>query len=150
MANPDWTPLVADVGAILRARTKDTNGTELGTFTVNTRPTAVETQALINSALSDVLARTGPIPAALVDFARRVVTFGGALLVELSYYPEQIRSGRSPYPELKEWYDSALERLVLAVTDVNSGGDVGGDDTGIPLPIYAFPTPYTVGFETQW
>jgi hypothetical protein len=152
MAAPDWTPSVADVGAILRARTKDTNGSELGTFSSNTRPTAEGVQQLVATALSDVLVRTGPIPSALEDYARRVVALGGALLVELSYFPEQIQTGRSPYAQLRVWYDSALERLGLAVDDVNNGGEVGGDEDELAqlLPLFSFPDPYLAGWNSRW
>lgn len=36
----DITPSVANVAALLRARTKDVNGDEIGTFNDDTRPTS--------------------------------------------------------------------------------------------------------------
>ena len=38
----DIMPSVADVGALLRVRTKDINGEEVGTFNDDTRPTSAQ------------------------------------------------------------------------------------------------------------
>jgi hypothetical protein len=40
----DITPSVADVGAVLRARTKDINGVEVGTSGVRVPPSALVTR----------------------------------------------------------------------------------------------------------
>jgi phage gpG-like protein len=119
---PDWAPSVDDVGAVLRARTKDENGNELGTFTDATRPTAVQVNPLIDTATADILAEVGTVPDKVQDNARRVAAIGAALLVELTFFPEQIGTGRSPYTQLKEWYDDKLKRLVAQVTELQDGG----------------------------
>jgi hypothetical protein len=43
----DIAPSVADVAALLRARTKDVNGEEIGTFNDDTRPTSAQVLTLI-------------------------------------------------------------------------------------------------------
>lgn len=134
MPTSDWAPTVADVGAILRARTKDTNGVELGTFTADTRPTGTAVIALADLAVSDLVAEIGPdIPTELVPSARYLAALGTALMVELSYFPEDVAAGRSPYAELKALYDQRLVRLTDAVEDATGEGGTGGS------PSYGFP-----------
>jgi len=58
----DITPSVADVAALLRARTKDINGDEIGTFNDDTRPTSSQALTLIGEAVADIQARMGGSP----------------------------------------------------------------------------------------
>jgi hypothetical protein len=58
----DIVPTVADVAALLRARTKDVNGEEIGTFNDDTRPTSSQAITLIDEAVADIQARMGPSP----------------------------------------------------------------------------------------
>jgi hypothetical protein len=148
MATSDWAPSVADVGAVLRARTKDTNGNELGTFTDDTRPTEDQTGELIDTAVADIESEIGTVPDELQDAARRAAAIGAALLVELSFFPEQITTGRSPYDQLKELYDARFTRLKTQIDEVNSGGEVGAADA--LLPEYSFPEINSLGWATQW
>ena len=151
MATSDWAPLVADVGAILRARTKDANDNELGTFTANTRPTGDQVDELIETAITDIESEVGSVPDVLQDAARRVAALGTALLVELSHWPNEVAQGRSPYDQLKELYDARFTRLKAQIDDVNAGGDVGGgSESEVPLPVYEFPELNSLGWSTQW
>jgi hypothetical protein len=96
-----YIPSVADVGALIRSRTKDGSGNELGTFTNDTRPTSAQVRALINESVAQLTTRTGAtIPAALHPALKHMVTINTAMFVELGYYPEQIRANKSVYPEL--------------------------------------------------
>lgn len=113
----DWAPNVRDVGAWVRARTKDIYGNELGTFNENTRPTGDEVAILINDTLDDLSTVIGvDVAEAFLSRARAVAALGSALSVELTYFPEQVAQGRSPYRELKELYDQRLGRLLTALT----------------------------------
>lgn len=144
----DWDPTAADVGALICSRTKDTNGIELGTFTSNTRPTAEQLSVLIDTATSDIDSDAGPVPIRLYDRARRVAALRSAGLVELSYYPEQVNTGRSPYPQLEAMYAAAFQRLVTSIGELNDGGDLGDADL---LPQFAYPDSRNlVGWGTQW
>jgi hypothetical protein len=71
-----------------------------------------------------------------------------AMLVELSYFPNQIGSDRSPYEKYKELYDEGMEALTEAIAEnCDSGGDglsVGGDG---PMPSSSFPCPSGIGSE---
>src|SRR4051794_25646894 len=97
MAILDWRPLSADVGSILRARTKDRDGNELGDFTSSTRPTGQQVDTLVEVVVSDIEGQVGTVPEELQPLARYVATVGTACLVLLSYWPEQIGDEGSPY-----------------------------------------------------
>jgi hypothetical protein len=58
----DITPSVADVAVLLRARTKDVNGVEVGTFNDDTRPSSSQTITLIEEAVADIQVRMGLSP----------------------------------------------------------------------------------------
>lgn len=85
----EYRPTVADVGAILRARTVDADGNELGTFTAGTRPTGPEVDALIDRAMSLLAPVLGDVPDRLAGSARALVALRAAILVERSYFPDQ-------------------------------------------------------------
>lgn len=136
MPTSDWPVTVAAVGSILRARTRDTQGNELGTFTPDTRPTDAQVTSLISNAVGDLASAVGPdLPESLWAQAAVVATYKTAMLVELSYFPEQVATGRSPYEQLQGLYRDALKSLSIAV-----GEDVPGGSAQIPSPpAYSFP-----------
>src|SRR5215471_4111698 len=86
----DLRPTVDDVARLIRARTKDDTGDEVGTFTADTRPTADLVEGHIDAALAlvgthlpppaRIDARFGPAVAALVAYR-------AALQIEKSYFP---------------------------------------------------------------
>lgn len=123
-----WAPSSDDVGAVLRARTKDTlTGVELGKFTENTRPTVAEINPLIDEVVARIVAKVGRrLPDGVHRYARRIAAIGVACDVELSYWPEQIAEGRSPYTELKAQFDEGLADLVSAAQA--DDGDPDTDD----------------------
>lgn len=119
MSTPEpviYRPTPTDVARLLRARTKDSHGTELGDWSDDTRPTAEEVDGLIDEALGPVLAQLGrledPLWADLLGGARHLVTLGAACLVEKSYFPEQVNSERSAYAVYKVEYDDLLAAMV--------------------------------------
>ena len=150
----DYTPTVDSVAAYLRARTKTRGGTEAGTFNSQdaaennkTRPTSEEVTEMIGNALRDVSGVVGAdIDSAYFDAATDVAALRTAMLVELSYWPDQINSGRSPYPQLKELYDEAWENLLTALgISTDAGG--GAVPVGAGYPSYGgFPTT-AIGME---
>jgi hypothetical protein len=110
---PSYRPLVADVAALIRSRTKPTDGqVPAGTFTTNTRPTAEEVENLITQAAAQVEAAfIGDIPASSEDDAKRAITLRVAQWVEISYYPEQVEDG-DIVPALAVQADVAMSSLV--------------------------------------
>jgi hypothetical protein len=135
-----WAPGVDDVGAILRARTMTRNGVVVGTFNAYTNPTDVSVMSLINDASADVQDAIGPevnVPPSLYSSAEDLAALGTALLVELAYFPEQINSGRSPYPQLQKQYDDKLKRLQNAI--VSLGGERPTDEAQSPFGAFNGP-----------
>jgi hypothetical protein len=151
MAVGDFTPELEDVGALLRARTKDTYGAELGTFDENTRPTAEEVTALINRGVAKVANKIGTNPCTdeLKEQAKDLASLYTAMLVELSYFPEQIRSDRSPYDRYKELYDSGITDLAESVGELCSDNSSISAGTG-GLSAYSFGHEELIGRETRW
>lgn len=141
MPTSDWPTGVPAVGSILRARTRDTQGNELGTFTPDTRPTADQVLSLINTATGDLAAAVGAdLDESLWAQAAVVASYKAAMLVELSYFPEQVATGRSPYEQLRALYLEALAALTSAV-----GGEAPGVPGGtVDPPVYSFPVVSTL------
>jgi hypothetical protein len=127
MSTPDYLPSPDDLATLLRARTKDANGTELGKWSDETRPTETDVARLIALAASELVPVdfTGPCTRS----ARSAIAYHAACLIELSYFPEQVRSDRSPYEELKVLADAARAELDVCISSgaPDSGGGAGGE-----------------------
>jgi hypothetical protein len=125
----DYTPTIADVAALIRARTKDKNGNEVGTFTPDTRPTDAQAQEAIDHALDALHEKVGDIGELCWSVARTATMYGAAAEIELSYFPEQARADRSPYTYLLNRYEQLLagvEQCVLGNLPSNGPDDDGG------------------------
>jgi hypothetical protein len=156
----DYTPALDDVGGLVRSRTVDANGNELGTFVDGqTRPTASEASVMISEAVNesypvlgeDIPDAPGSDPNALRTSAKRIVALRAAALVELSYYPEQVARGNSPYEQYMTSYNQGLERLEAAIAEVNAGDDPGSSGAN-QVPQFDFPEDAggVVGWGTAW
>lgn len=118
----DITPTVADVAALLRVRTVDNLGNEIGTFNDDTRPTGDQVEELIAVALTvvsplvdeDAMVRVAPL-------ARYAISLYAAMLVEMSYYGEQTDDDDSIYGRLETRYIEALRALDAAVQRPSDG-----------------------------
>jgi hypothetical protein len=130
-----WIATPEDVAAILRARTRDDAGNELGAWTTATRPTLDEVERLIALATSQITDADGP-GERCTRLCRAAITYQTACLIELSYFPEQVRSDRSPYSELKELLEASLEAFDTCV----KGGDVDGQGGGEGYGYHSLPT----------
>jgi len=132
---PPW-PSLELVAAVLRARTKDNMGVELGTWTANTRPTDEQVTEMMNMAALDLFPCTGAIGALEELFWEPVsalIALYTAALAELSHKPEQVNADRAVYDELMELYRNGREMVCAAIEEVRAGGEVGGPDTrGLP------------------
>jgi hypothetical protein len=143
-------PTVEDVALLIRARTKDSNGVETGTFDDDTRPTSDQVEEQIDAAIALVLMRlprVEALPAELMPAVATVVAYRAALRVEKSYWPEQVRTDRSAYNELLAEYQADLQALVDAATSAGMPGPAG-DIQMIPVGTwtslssqYSPPTP---------
>lgn len=116
----EWAPTLVDVAALIRARTKDRVGNEVGTFTADTRPTGVEVQAFITEAVNHVSLRAGPrLPDNAKSDARDAAALRAAYRVERSYWPEQLARDSSSYEALKAEYDQLMGDLADTLQDAN-------------------------------
>src|SRR5262245_674328 len=137
MSTTPGRPSVEQVAVIIRARTKDTNGNEVGTFDTDTRPTDVQVEEQIDASMALVGLRVGAldkVPQDLLPGHAEVVALEAACRIEKSYFPEQVRSDRSNYTQLREEYLEALQALSDAV-DAGGGEFVGGLDEVVNLPV---------------
>lgn len=150
MGVENWTPEVADVGAEMRARTKDSHGEELGTFTEDTRPTEAEVALLIPKAVAIVAGSIGTDPCSdeLLEQAKAVAILRVAMMIERGYYPEQINTDRSPYNAYRDDYKDQLKDLVSSVAE-QCGGDGTTPAGSGGLPRWNFGGPPQVGRDTR-
>lgn len=139
------SPTVAQVGAMLRARTRDSEGVEQGTFTPDTRPTDAQVTELIAVAADIVTASVGAIPVDSPCEASTwvVVALGTVCLIEKSYFPEQIETGRSAYEQYRQEYEAVLTQLArcLGVTIGVDGQQVASFEFA-QVPITMSPTEF--------
>lgn len=136
-----YLPTVSQVAAIERARTRTSVGEGEGVFSADTRPTANQVSALIHIAAGDVTEETGlELPEAVWRNARNAILYRAAMLIELSYFPEQIDTNRSPYDRFERLYLAKMKTLVKAIEDAAEGGLPGAvDDSQLPSS-GGFPT----------
>ena len=138
MPTSNWPISVDAVGTLLRARTRDTQGNEVGTFNTDTRPTEDQVLSLINTAVEDLASVVGTdLDESLWTRAATVAGYKAAMLVELSYFPEQVARGNSLYEQLRDLHAEALKNFLKAVA-AKAPGEAPGD---VEAPSYAFPLP---------
>ena len=82
------------------------------------------------------------MPAPLINAASSLVALGAAMMVEISYFPEQVGTNRSPYAQLAAQYKDKLCRLQNAV--VSLGGARPTDDYQTPAGAFGGP-PIPIG-----
>lgn len=146
----DWYPSVKQVANKILSRTRNSVGQLAGTFNASTEPTDTQTRSIIGDVITEVADVIGDeIPPELWDDAQNVVALRAAMQIELDFYSDQVNTGRSIYPQLKEQYERALESLAGAVSRAQEGdGSVTSAGAGTE-PKYDFPDP-GIGFNTVW
>ena len=97
LAPDPLAPTIRDVAALIRARTKDSNGNEVGNFTADTRPTDVQAQEAIDHQVAAVHRAVGAVGPGCTELGQIAVAYGAAAEIELSYFREQARTEPSPY-----------------------------------------------------
>jgi hypothetical protein len=131
----DWRPDIADVAALLRARTKDNKGDEHGTFDDDTRPTAMQVDILITNGCADVAAWVGyDLHESLWNEARNLASIYAACQVEESYFPEQVASQRSVWDQLWRRYQYGITRLVETAGALAPPGSIAAREGSILTP----------------
>jgi hypothetical protein len=134
----DYTPTLEDVAALVPSRAKNQYG-RITTFDGTTQPTGTQVQSVIDRAVRSVYGRIGDPADALLDMAKDIVALRAAMLVELTYFGDQIRSDRSPYAALQELYEEALTDYFAARGQL--GPDLIPGTADDQLPYYSFPPP---------
>lgn len=127
-----WAPTVAEVAALIRARTKVPGGKEVGTFTENTRVTRTEAEALILQAVDHVAASIGGDPCndKLRNSARAASAMLAAILIEQSYWPESAEARGSSAARLEALFNARMKSLTASVAEQCGGQGTGGTDDG--------------------
>jgi hypothetical protein len=150
-------PAIADVARLLRARTKDDAGSEVGTFTANTRPTDTQVEEHIDAAVALVgthLPPLGTVDQVYAPAIAALVAYRAALQIEKSYYPEQVRSDRSAYEHLRQEYLDDLQALVdsIAASSTSGAGAAGhrAHSEWTPTFLRVFGTSYGAGATISW
>jgi hypothetical protein len=146
MTTDPLRPSVADVALLIRARTKDADGREVGTFTDETRPTAEQVEEHISAAVALLSPRW---PIAIDDSyylaVQRLTAYRAAMQIEKSYFPEQVRSDRSAYDQLREEYQDDLAALMDALgagAGDGSGSALGGAPSSMWTPTFLYASQY--------
>jgi hypothetical protein len=139
-----FMPTTNDVAQLLRVRTKNTQGRELGVFSQDTRPTASQVQDVIEQATRDITSKTDKdVPEGAYDNVREAITILSAMMIELSYFGEQINSNRSPYPQLKDLYSdnrgNGILKDAIAAIEREAEEEISGELPGTNRPSYSFP-----------
>lgn len=142
-------PSVQDVALLLRARTKDSNGAEVGTFDDETRPTADQVELQIDAAMALVCTRFPPLKdldETWLPAVTSLVAYRAALRIEKSYFPEQVRSDRSAYVQLREEYVDDLAALEEAIENAAGGASAGPAPEIASLPVSSWTSIRYTGF----
>jgi len=139
--NRAYAPNVAQVARKILSRTRDQYGNTLGTFNTNTTPTEQQVSAIILDVLPNVADEVGDeIPPEYFDDAAEVVALRAAMQVELDFFPDQVATDRSPYPQLADLYEKELERLRQSISVAVDGEPV--DTAPSNRPSGSFPEPF--------
>lgn len=140
-------PTVDQVAALVRARTRDRFGNELGTFTEDTRPTAAAVETLIASEATIVAMRTGDTAALECPTADQVRAAEAAVIakrvaaiVEASYRPDELADGRT----VADFYQGSMadDLAKLEESATSCRAYVPGDVAGVgdsPAARWSFP-----------
>ena len=142
-----WRPTVDEVAALLRARTKDASGNEVGTFTDMTRPTDAEVEMLITNGCAKIASLVGwDIPGDAQAEATHLAAIVAACEVETSYYPEQVRTDRSAYQQLWAMFQDdrqAFIDYVAALAPIGAvGAEIGTFDVASGTVVWAYQYGY--------
>lgn len=137
-----WEATPDDVAALLPQRTHGEFGKD-GHFTTTTTPTLEQVEDILQKSAGRIATKlrlkpaTEMCEAGPVDLANETHALRAAMMVELTYFANQLRTDQSPYTKLKELYDENAKELLEAYEDACGGG--GGGIGGEELPKGSFP-----------
>lgn len=61
------------------------------------------------------------------------------MLIELSFFPEQVATGRSPYEQLKTLHEESIERFKAQYESSEDTDTAQGEIGAYGFPSYGFP-----------
>lgn len=143
-----WAPSTAQVAAFIASRTLLPSGDYAGDFTSATRPTGMQVNTIIALLVSEIAGTVGVTSTVLAtvpelaEQATWVAALGAAAMVELSYFPEQVRTEQSSYPDLDSRYTEALDRLIYSVAEGGEGESLSPVSTFPDTNEFLTPVPY--------
>lgn len=120
----DYTPDVQQVANVIMSRTVDQYGNVTGTFSGTTKPTDTQVTNIttqIAQRIADVIG--DDIPPQLFESGKGVVAERVAMQIELDFFSDQVNTGRSIYPQLKDQYDADLKNLLKQIQLIGEGAD---------------------------
>lgn len=145
LADISWRPSLSDVGKIDMARTRNGVGVNIGTFNIDTQPTADQVNDLIDKAVNDLRPFFGTdIPADLVQSAQDVAAIRTAMYIELSFFGTEIAQNRSPFPEYKALFKEKYPDVVSAIEAEEKGADTTNALALGTMPAFGFPAVETL------
>lgn len=131
-----WAPTLADVGSVIPTRTVNVSmpGQDdyLNTFTADTRPTNVQAQDIIDSAVNDVVLAVIAVTTALENIAKNAAKWRAAADIELAY-PDR-NADINTYTQLDARARYEWQLLLTAAGSQNEG-------VNSSLPVWYMPDP---------
>lgn len=118
-----WAPTLEEVGGCIPSKTVNValpgNEDPIGTFTTDTRPTAVQAQVKIDAAVTDVIAAASSVPTALEGVAKNAAMWRAAADIWLSY-PDRDADITAAYAALDARARYEWDRFTSAAGDQNA------------------------------
>lgn len=134
-----WAPTLTDVGDCIPSKTINVNlpGNDdyLGTFTSDTRPTAVQAQRTIDKCTDDITAAFGTIPASIELVARNAAMWRAAADIWLAY-PDRDADITSEYAALDARAKYEYTQLTIAAASQGTGSEARSPYWSAPDPVW--------------
>ena len=131
-----WAPTLSDVGSVIPTRTVNVSlpGEDdyLNTFTPDTRPTDVQAQEIIDSAVSDVVLAVVAVTTALEGIAMNAAKWRAAADIELAY--PQRNADANVYAQLDARARYEWQLLLTAASSQT-------ESVSSSLPVWYMPIP---------
>ncbi len=152
---------VDSIGALLRSRTVDIYGNELGTFNADTRPTHDEVVSIGTGIMNEVVGTFSNCPNAPEADVQRIVNLRIAAQIELTYYPEQSKIAQgtrgtslSTYGALAEEAATIYRTTRRTWCPLSGDADKGGDG-GVLISKPKLRSDWAtvrpiIGYATRW
>jgi hypothetical protein len=136
-----FLPTPRDVGLKILSRTRDKYGNQVGTFNADTQPSSADVLGIINQAGMEVADSIGDtIPAGMYDDVSNLIALRAAMDIEMSYFSDQVNTGRSIYPQLEKEYERQVNIVGKQISSILAGGGTDPVNPSAALaPTYSFP-----------